>query len=96
MVGGLRGDDLYGFGGTDRMWGNRASDCLSGGPNTDYLYDDDPNNVEPDDKDTLWGGADSDLLNAKDGDSFDSLNTGEGTAAWCYYDPGDVVRCSLP
>jgi hypothetical protein len=53
MQGSSRGNDLYGFGGTDNLQDNRGSDCLSGGSEQDYLYDDDPNNVEPDDKDTL-------------------------------------------
>jgi Ca2+-binding RTX toxin-like protein len=92
MHGGPRGDDLYGFGGTDDLYGGTASDCLSGGPEHDFLYDADPNNLEPDDKDTLWGGGASDFLNAKDGDSYDSLNGGEGISEPCIYDPGDVVN----
>jgi hypothetical protein len=72
--------------------GNNASDRLSGGANTDYLYDADLNNVEPHDSDILWGGGARDSLNARDGDAFDSLNGGEGLSEPCNYDPGDVVR----
>jgi hypothetical protein len=98
MYGGLRGDDLYGFGGADKLRGNRASDCLSGGPDTDELCDTDLDNFnQPDDSDTLWGGGAVDRLDAKDGDSYDTLNGGQGTLERCEYDPssffgpGDVV-----
>jgi Ca2+-binding RTX toxin-like protein len=102
MQGDLLGDDLYGFGGRDFLRGNRASDCLSGGPDPDNLNDSGPVPepepdhpwFQPDDIDTLWGGGGLDTLNAKDGDALDSLNGG-GDVNTCIYDQGDEVfsRC---
>ena len=95
MSGGLRGDDLYGFGSGDYLQGDRASDCLSGGPGHDDLNDADPNNVEPDDSDTLWGGDDSDHLNTTDGDSLDTLHGehdgGPHVHDVCPHDAGDTM-----
>lgn len=95
LEGGLRADNLYGLGGGDTLVGNRASVCLSGGPEGDRLFDDDLNEVEPDDSDTLWGGWHIDRLNAKDGDTRDSLR-GESDGNphgndVCTSDPGDIV-----
>ena len=90
MQGDDLGDDLYAFGGEDHLRGNSGSDCLSGGPDSDELQDADPNNVEPDDTDTLWGGPATDTLNAKDGDAQDSLKGG-GDWNRCTFDQGDGV-----
>jgi Ca2+-binding RTX toxin-like protein len=93
LVGGPERDDLYGLGEKDKLWGDSGVDCLSGGPNNDYLYDWDPQNVEPADLDTLWGGDFAwDLLNARDGDGADRLDGGrvEFGDDNCYQDPGDV------
>jgi Ca2+-binding RTX toxin-like protein len=90
MQGDELGDNLYGCGGEDFLKGNSGSDCLSGGPDSDELNDADPNNVEPDDIDTLWGGPATDTLNASDGDGFDALRGG-GDFNRCSYDQGDAV-----
>jgi Ca2+-binding RTX toxin-like protein len=95
LSGGPRGDDLYGLGGKDRLDGDSGADCLSGGPDTDYLFDWDLGNVEPDDFDTLWGGDFAwDSLNAKDGDGEDTLDGGriEFGDDNCYQDRFDVTE----
>jgi Ca2+-binding RTX toxin-like protein len=91
LQGDERGDDLYGLGGDDSLTGGRASDCLSGGPGRDSLDDADPNNSQPDDIDTLWGGGSPDTLNALDGDWRDSLDGGSSIADTCKFDYFDVA-----
>jgi Ca2+-binding RTX toxin-like protein len=88
MEGGDRGDDLYGLGGNDTLTGDRASDCLAGGPGHDVLDDDDSPISMPDDIDTLLGGLGPDTLLAKDGDTLDLLNAGIGIGDQCF---GDIV-----
>jgi Ca2+-binding RTX toxin-like protein len=76
MQGNEKGDDLYGFDGPNSLRGDRGADCLSGGLGQDILVDADPNNSQPPDTDTLWGGYHLDQLSALDGDGLDKLDGG--------------------
>ena len=88
LTGGPGNDRLEGGPGNDSMNGIFDDDVLVGGTGDDVLRD-----ASPDDKDRLFGGRDTDTLDARDGDSDDLIDGGPGDDD-CSGDQNDTfVNC---
>jgi RTX calcium-binding nonapeptide repeat (4 copies) len=93
---GLGGPDrVVGALGNDDLFGNAGNDTLDAGLGIDELNDTSGlNSGDNADVDKLYGGLDSDVLRANDGDPFDTISGGGFGFDFCVGDTGDnFVGC---
>lgn len=86
LVGGAGHDLMYGGAGDDSLFGRTGNDVLRGATGEDIL-------IDLHGTDRLYGGADPDYLNTKDGVTGDFENAGAGPDYGCAASPfpGDVT-----
>nr|GID86209.1 hypothetical protein Ade03nite_51330 [Actinoplanes derwentensis] len=87
IIGGSRGENLFGGDGTDTIWGNGGNDYIFGGDGTNVVYggpgDDDLRGGQ--NRDTIWGQEGNDRIDPWSGDDMahggpgdDSFTEGNG------------------